>query len=195
MCGGCAGLVPRAAAPCTRSQVSGTGRSSQEHRGPEPDLSMGSGQQRHCWALCACPFLARLGMTPLRLLTNKQPCLRFGMVEPHRNTGAGGVLQGLGLRGQQLHPSCAGRAAAVGADECVPWAQRGPELRAACRRWSEGPALRQHRQWESPCSREPAKWIWQEQRSSMPKCAKLNQLCSADLFFCMSCQIKGRFGS
>lgn len=83
------------------------------------------GQQRRCWALCACPFLAGLGMTPLRLLTNKQPCLRFGMVEPHRNAGAGGILQGLGLGGWQLHPGCAGRAAAVGVDECVPSAQRG----------------------------------------------------------------------
>lgn len=60
---------PSAAAPPACSQVSSTSRLSPEHRGPEPDLRVGSGQQGYPWALCACPFIAGLWMTPLSLLT------------------------------------------------------------------------------------------------------------------------------
>lgn len=67
---------------------------------------------RLLWALCACHFIARLQVTPLIL------ALRFEMAEPHRNAQAGGIPQGLRLRGEQLRASHAGRAAVARGGGC-----------------------------------------------------------------------------
>lgn len=134
---------------------------------------------RLLWALCACRFIARLQVTPL-ILT-----LRFEMAEPHRNAQAGGILQGLRLRGEQRHASHAGRAAvahgggcgwvhamgAVGLGLWVP-AAAGERLQPFGST-SNGRALLQ-----GDCKMHLA-----EAEAQHAKCAKLNQLCFVDCFF------------
>lgn len=117
---------------------------------------------RLLWALCACHFIARLQVTPLIL------ALRFEMAEPHRNAQAGGIPQGLRLRAVACQPcrqSSSGPWRWVWVGACPGCSGAGAV--GACCRWRGAPALWQHQRWESLCSRDTAKCIWQEQKHSM----------------------------
>lgn len=111
-------------------------------------------------------FIAKVQVTPLVLTYQLWDLRWLGPTEMPKQVA---LPKALGSGGSSCTQPCRQSSSAHGGG--CGWVHAmgavGLGLWAACCCWSKAPALWQHQQWESPCSREIAKWIWQKQKHSM----------------------------